>query len=180
MTDDITKNLSDSEKLDFLVNAVSDMNRRLGTVEQRQGSLEQLVQARLYDTRPLWEAVIQRLDNLQQQVDGLRQEVAELRQQGHDLRQEVAELRQQGNGLHQEFADLRQEFAELRQEFAELRRRIDNIELQLEAIRAHLQRHDDKLGKIIEQLGVLNDDVLDVRAGHRNLLKRMRVLEEAA
>jgi len=71
MTDDITQNLSDSEKLDFLINAVSDTNRRLTALEERQTALEQLVHERLHDTRPLWHEVLQRLEAQQQQLDRL-------------------------------------------------------------------------------------------------------------
>ena len=73
MTQDIAKNLSDSEKLNFLINAVSDTNRRLAALEDRQTSLEQLVHERLQDTRPLWHEVLQKLDAQQQQLDRLEQ-----------------------------------------------------------------------------------------------------------
>ncbi len=73
MTDDITKNLSDSEKLDFLINAVSDTNRRLSRLEER-------VEARLHDTRPLWEIVQQQLDEIRAHLQRHDEEFAQLRQ----------------------------------------------------------------------------------------------------
>lgn len=108
MTDDITKNLSDSEKLDFLINAVSDMNRRLAAVEERQtaleqlvhdavsdtnrrlAALEQLVHDRLHDTRPIWQAVQQQLDRIESSMSRLEKQFKLMREDHFELRTDVA------------------------------------------------------------------------------------------
>lgn len=74
MTDDITKDMTTDDKLDFLINAVSD-------IRQRQVGLEELVHARLTDTRPLWESVNVRLEAIEQRLTNLEQG-----QQRHDER----------------------------------------------------------------------------------------------
>jgi hypothetical protein len=86
MTDEITKNMSDSEKLNFLINAVSDINRRLT-------ALEQLVHERLHDTRPLWHEVLQKLDAQQQQLDRLEQGQRRIEQKIALVYQDNLELR---------------------------------------------------------------------------------------
>lgn len=123
MTDDITKSLTDSEKLDFLINAVSDIRLRQVALEERQSTLEQLVRDRLYDTRPLWQAVLQQLEQINARLDGQQQVI--------------------------------------------------------EQIKAHQKRHDEMLTQMLQRLAVLNDDVLVVRGGHRELRERVAILEAA-
>lgn len=62
--DQPTANLSDSEKLDLIV-------ARLGGMEQRLGTLEQKVDERLKDTRPLWEAVQTQLQQINYKLDAI-------------------------------------------------------------------------------------------------------------
>lgn len=127
MTDDITKNMSDSDKLDFLINAVSDTNRRLTVLEermtaqeQRQATLEGLVRDRLQDTRPIWEAVQQqlatqqqqlaealsRLDTLTADVSTIKQTMAHVEDQLEVMTQDVMKVRSRQRGLEQRLDDL--------------------------------------------------------------------------
>src|SRR5262245_16793317 len=94
MTEDITKNMSDSQKLDFLINAVSDTNRRLAALEDRQTTLEQLVHERLHDTRPLWHEVLQRLEAQQQQLEAQKQQLDRLEQGQRRIEQKIALVHQ--------------------------------------------------------------------------------------
>ncbi len=99
MTDDITKNMTIDDKLDFIINTVSDMNRRqtafderLTGLDERLTGLEDLLQARLHDTRPLWEGVLQRLDAQQQQLDALLQRLDAQQQQLDEIRVQLSRL----------------------------------------------------------------------------------------
>lgn len=88
MTDDITKDLaqqSHSDKLDLLINLVTDMRDRQDSFEQQLAGfrtemtgfrtelteLRDLVYARLSDTRPIWTAVQAQLEKQQQQLDDI-------------------------------------------------------------------------------------------------------------
>ena len=43
--------------------------RELGNINSRLTSLEEKVDARLHDTRPIWEAVLSRLDSIEARLD---------------------------------------------------------------------------------------------------------------
>ena len=89
MTDEITKNMSDSEKLNFIINAVSDTNRRITVLEERVTAMETLVQNRLHDTRPIWEAVMQQLETIQQQQQAQQEQLNRLEQGQYRLVQKL-------------------------------------------------------------------------------------------
>ncbi len=80
MSDDPTKRLSNSDKkLDQILSIVQDLqpqldavNARLDHFGERQKELEAKVDARLHETRPIWEQVLSRLtgiDERQQQME---------------------------------------------------------------------------------------------------------------
>ena len=81
MSDDSTKKLNGSQddKLDEIISLVREMDGRLRNVETRLSSLEQKVDERLYDTRPLWEGVQVQLAEIKVEVDELKSEIGELR-----------------------------------------------------------------------------------------------------
>ncbi|MFN2510867.1 MAG: hypothetical protein ABR568_05415 [Pyrinomonadaceae bacterium] len=59
MSEDLTKNLpsSDGEKLTLVLSTVQRLDSRVEHLDSRLGSLEQKVEVRLHDTRPIWEKV---------------------------------------------------------------------------------------------------------------------------
>ena len=48
---------------------LSNINQRLNGLEARLTSLEEKVDARLHDTRPIWESVLSRLDGIETRLD---------------------------------------------------------------------------------------------------------------
>jgi hypothetical protein len=114
--------MSGDDKFDFIINALSDSNRRMARLEQSFAELRQLVQDRLYDTRPLWEGVLQRLDRLEQ---------------GQRSLEEGQQRLEQGK-----------------------------------------RSQDEKLTQILHQLSILNDDLLAVRGGQRELRQRVAMPEQ--
>jgi hypothetical protein len=48
---------------------LSNINQHLNGLEARLTSLEEKVDARLHDTRPIWEAVLSRLDSIETRLD---------------------------------------------------------------------------------------------------------------
>src|SRR5712691_5608720 len=69
MSEDLTKRFDgqgSDEKLTQILTAVQNLDARLG-------SLEQKVEERLYDTRPIWEKVQMDIAQLQADVGGIKQ-----------------------------------------------------------------------------------------------------------
>jgi predicted nuclease with TOPRIM domain len=106
MTDEITKNMTIDDKLDFLINAVSDMNQRMTAIEERQTALETLVQNRLQDTRPIWEAVLQQQQTMQQQLDAVQQQQQTQQEQLNRLEQGQYRLEQKLKLIHEDNLEL--------------------------------------------------------------------------
>jgi septal ring factor EnvC (AmiA/AmiB activator) len=68
MTDDPTKDLNAVEMLRLVLTDVRDMKDRLG-------ALESLVEDRLKDTRPIWQAINQRTERIEARLDELTERV---------------------------------------------------------------------------------------------------------
>lgn len=79
MSEDLTKKLptSDSDKLNSILTTVQ-------AVEGRMQRLEQKVEERLHDTRPIWEKVIADIAQLHEGQEFLRKEVHEIRTSQRD------------------------------------------------------------------------------------------------
>jgi hypothetical protein len=96
MSEDLTKKLptSDSDKLASILTTVQ-------ALEGRMERLEQKVEERLYDTRPIWEKAIADLAQMRESQEFLRKELHEsqesLRKEVHEgqefLRKEVHEIK---------------------------------------------------------------------------------------
>ena len=66
MSEDLTEKLpkTDSEKLTYILTTVKAMETRLKGLEQK-------VEARLHDTRPIWQKVIADIENLRSEIRGI-------------------------------------------------------------------------------------------------------------
>jgi DNA repair ATPase RecN len=74
MSEDLTQKLpkSDSEKLHLILTSTQNLEARFGKLESRVqdidsrlGGLEQKLEERLYDTRPIWQKVVADIGQLQ-------------------------------------------------------------------------------------------------------------------
>ena len=81
MSEDLTKQLpaSDSDKLTLILTTVQSLTVRVGKLEHRFDGLEQKVDERLYDTRPIWQKVVADIAHLQEGQDVLRTDVGEIK-----------------------------------------------------------------------------------------------------
>ena len=72
-SDDLTKTISTEDKIDSLLVLVRQVASDVKTLNSRVDALEQKVDARLHDTRPIWEAVQSRLETIETEIrDGFR------------------------------------------------------------------------------------------------------------
>ncbi len=74
-SDDLTKAVSTDDKLDSLITLVQQVATDVKTLNGRVDSLEQKVDSRLHDTRPIWEGVQARLTTIESEIGSLRTEV---------------------------------------------------------------------------------------------------------
>jgi chromosome segregation ATPase len=113
-------------------------------------SLDAKIDARLHDTRPMWETAIARLDGIEEL---LKSQGAELKSQGAELKSQGAELKSHGA-------------------------RLDAIEKKLERfdeIEAEIRRLRRKIERVV---GELSHNVIDMRVDQQDLEERIEKLEE--
>ena len=120
MNEDSTQNLSSShdETLRQILAAVNDLQTGVKDLQVRLGSLEQKVEERLYDTRPIWEKVVTDVALLQKGQESLQENFQGL----HD------EMRKGFRDLKRQFSILNDTFLEVRADYKDLDRRVFQIE----------------------------------------------------
>ena len=97
MSEETTKNLGGEESFETRVLAeLGAINSRLTSLEGkfetfngRLNSLEEKVDARLHDTRPIWESVLSQLKMIDTKFDVHAHDMLELRAKMRDLEQRV-------------------------------------------------------------------------------------------
>ena len=72
MSEETTKNFDGQDSFETRVlHELTAINVRLASLEGKVDSLEEKVDSRLRETRPIWEAVLARLDIIESKVEGL-------------------------------------------------------------------------------------------------------------
>jgi predicted nuclease with TOPRIM domain len=100
MSEDTTRDLSNTGSFEERVLAelaairqeTSQQNVRLTSLEERMVSLEEKVDARLRETRPIWEAVQQRLKEIESALSELNRQLKTLITDSFKLRVRVEKL----------------------------------------------------------------------------------------
>ena len=76
MSKDLTQEMPDARSFEERVFARFDaLDTRLSDMDARLISLEEKVDTRLHDTRPIWEAVLARLDKIEDEIKSIRRQM---------------------------------------------------------------------------------------------------------
>jgi vacuolar-type H+-ATPase subunit D/Vma8 len=86
MSEDLTRGLPPNSFEERVLSELSAMRQELATVNSRLSSLEEKVDARLRETRPIWEGVLTRLD-------GIESELARMNRQFRSFVADIFEVR---------------------------------------------------------------------------------------
>jgi chromosome segregation ATPase len=125
MSDELTQNLPPSQDgtLAQILTIVQNLSTRLESLEQRFGSLEQKVEERLYDTRPIWEKVQADIARLQEGQQGLRE--------GQDsLRKDVRELNTHWRDMNRKLSIFNDTLTEIQADYRDIYDRVRGLERQ--------------------------------------------------
>ncbi|HLG16528.1 MAG TPA: hypothetical protein VJH03_18780 [Blastocatellia bacterium] len=142
MSEDLTQkfNGSQDDKLNQLITLVQgltsdllDMKSDLQDVKSRLLVLEQKVDERLYDTRPLWEGVQAQIAEFKAEVQA---QIAEFKA---DVQAQITEFKAE---VQKQISDLK---AEVDQGFRKIGRRLDVISIELNQLRADLHDHENRI-----------------------------------
>jgi chromosome segregation ATPase len=120
-----------------------EFDTRFREHDARLGNLEEVIETRLYDTRPIWEAVQHQITDLQQQITELRsdvqQQITELRS---DVQQQITELR---SDVQQQITELR---AEVEKGFRMVNRKVGLFGEQVAELYAYQRDMEERLEKV--------------------------------
>ncbi len=95
MNDDLTKRFDgqeNGEKLTLILSIVQGLDTRVQGLDVRLGNIEEKVERRLYDTRPIWEKVQTDIAQLQTNGNQLQADVNQLKEGQEFLRSESHQI----------------------------------------------------------------------------------------
>jgi tetrahydromethanopterin S-methyltransferase subunit G len=78
MNEDTTQSMI-ATRFDQVINAIQQVDTRVQSLESGFQALDEKVEQRLHDTRPIWEAVQSRLDGIDARLKSVELEIAQLR-----------------------------------------------------------------------------------------------------
>jgi chromosome segregation ATPase len=139
----------------------------------RLDGLEQKVDAKLMDTRPIWERALAEIVATRAELSEARAELSETRSELSETRSELAETRA-------ELAETRAELAETRTELAEFRTsvegRLDKLEVELAEFR---HESNANLHSLDRQIMVVAKEFVHLRSDQHYLEDRVEAIEQA-
>ncbi len=133
MSEDPTKrfdNQAEGKKLTQILTVVQELDGRLAGVEARLGSLEQKVELRLYDTRPIWEKIQTDIAQIHADIVGLKEGQQRL-EQGQELSQgEIRNIKTQLRDFNSKFSSFNETLVSMQADYRDIYDRVRDIERQ--------------------------------------------------
>ena len=108
MSEDLTKKLprSDSEKITLILTTVQNLETRVDKLEVRFDGLEKKVDERLYDTRPIWQKVVDDIAQLQEGQTRLEGNIRDIKISVRDMTRSIGLLYETAIKIQAECRDL--------------------------------------------------------------------------
>jgi chromosome segregation ATPase len=149
MSEDLTEpQQSADQKLTQILTVVLDFDRRIGILEEK-------VEQRQYDARPLWEKVTTDIAQLQENQDRFR------------------ESQQQ---LQKSFTQLQEGYTQLQENYAQLQESQERLHETLDSLRAEAHEIRTMLRDVIRRFSIFNDTLVSMQADYRDISDRVRGL----
>jgi outer membrane murein-binding lipoprotein Lpp len=129
MSEDLRQNLhgSQNDALAQILNAVQNLGTRVD-------SLEKKVEERLYDTRPVWEKVVEDIGQLQEGQTRLQTDVTQLQSNVTQLREGQDSLRSEVNtglrDINRKFSVLNDNLLQMKVDYRDMDDRVRDLERQ--------------------------------------------------
>ena len=133
MSEDPTKhfdNQPDGEKLTQILTIVQDLDGRLAGVEARLGSLEQKVEQRLYDTRPIWEKIQTDIAQIHADIVGLKEGQQRLEQSQELSQSEIRDIKTELRDFNHKFSGFNDTLVTMQADYRDIYDRLRGIERQ--------------------------------------------------
>lgn len=161
MSDETTQNLFGAQ-LGELISLVKNLTNKHTATDARVERLERVLEERLYDTRPIWEAVQaqvqpqgERIARIESETTGMRLEMTGMRSEMTEMRSEMTEMRKQNTQMLMHMVTILTQMNEMRVEtangFRGVNRRIALLGKTLIDMTVDIHELQDKVEKIESQ-----------------------------
>ena len=148
MSEDLTAPQSADQKLTQILSVILDLERRIGMLEEK-------VEQRQYDTRPLWEKVTTDVAQLQENQDRFK------------------ESQQQ---FQKSFTQLEESFTQLQETYAQLHQGQERLHEGSDSLRAEAHEIRTMLRDVIRRFTIFNDTLVSMQGDYRDISDRVRGL----
>ena len=140
MSDDATRDLL-SDRFDQLISLVKNLTEKHAETDARVERLGRVLEERLYDTRPIWEALRAQVQELGGRVGAIESEMTSMRVEMTDMRVQFTEMLRQmtemrvetGNGFRavdRKIGVLGKTLIDMTADIRELQDKVEKIESQ--------------------------------------------------
>ncbi|MFY9221534.1 MAG: hypothetical protein WAQ98_02630 [Blastocatellia bacterium] len=114
-------------------NRLDSMENKLVDFATQLSNLDSKVEARLHDTRPIWQSVLERLDKIESDLASLKENQEKSEQSAQEFRQELlSRFRQLEKDVNFYRKHVQVDVAALAKDIMELEARLEKVELKLE------------------------------------------------
>jgi len=141
MSEDVTQQLPDGDMKQVLA--------LLNSINGRLTALEEKVDRRLQDTRPIWEQVLSRLTDVDARL----------------------------TGIETRLTDIEARLSNVESRLSNVESRLDNVEARLTNVETRLEAVESEVSDLGRKFRVFNADILKLQNKQEDLNERLRQLE---
>jgi chromosome segregation ATPase len=127
MSEDRTQNLPRGD-LGEVISILRSIDGRLTSVETRLVALEDKVDRRLQETRPIWEQVLVRLTNVEERLTNVEQELVGVKQGLDKVEARLGKVEAEVDNLGRKFRLFNEDILKLQNKQDDLKERLDRID----------------------------------------------------
>ena len=166
MSDDTTRNLI-SDRFDQLTTLVKSVIANQSKTDARVERLERVLEERLYDTRPICEALRAQVQELEGRVGAIESEITEMRAEMTGMRAEMTGMRAEMTGMRAEMTAMRAQLTEMLTQMIEMLRHITEMRVET----------GNGFRAVDRKIGVLGKTLIDMTADIRELQDKVEKIE---
>ena len=173
MSDNATRDLL-SDRFDQLTTLVKSVIANQSKTDARVERLERILEERLYDTRPIWEALRAQVQELEGRVGAIESEMTGMRAEMTEMRAEMTGMRAEMTGMRAEMTGMRAEMTAMRAQFTEMLTQMIEMLRQLTDMRVET---GNGFRAVDRKIGVLGKTLIDMTADIRELQDKVEKIE---
>ena len=166
MSDNATRDLL-SDRFDQVISLVNSVIANQSETDARVERLERVLEERLYDTRPVWEALRVQVQELEGRVGAIESEMTGMRAEMTGMRAEMTGMRAEMTGMRAEMTGMRAQFTEMLTQMIEMLRQITEMRVET----------GNGFRAVDRKIGVLGKTLIDMTADIRELQDKVEKIE---